>query len=421
MSDCDSYQAELSALLDDALPPADAKTLGAHLAECTACQGEHDALLSIKQQVIALPRLAAPPEFAAGLWVRVDQDPVQEQTTPQRARVLVARAVKRKDDAAQIPVLPSSEDTSPADSADPCAGFLEDVSALLDRALEPARETAVKAHLAECTACTELGIDLQRIRDRVGGLTPLRVPPEFVRTIMEKAEAIEREKVDAEQAARAARAKWFVQLGKFAQAAALLFVVGGGVLFATPRDSYRQSLPGFSSPNAGARSQALRKARALAAREEAVDVAPAPLPHGDAEWELAVTNVAEGQSATRQLLGNYARNVRQRPGERSYGFYATIPRNLVDDLHRGLASAQSVQTTSLSEQAMQSIHAEQDQVVLKSGFVLVGQVLTGTPRERVIRVRSGGSTIHSIPGKDVERIERAAETRTLRIRLHQRD
>jgi anti-sigma factor RsiW len=412
MSDCDSYQAELSALLDDALPKGEAETLSAHVAECGACQAEHDALLRVKKQVGALPRLSAPPEFAAGLWARVGKETAT--ATSEKPGVLVAKAVSPPKDGTDVQVLPTE---APANA---CDAFHEDVSALLDRALTPAREAEVRAHLAECASCTELGIDLQRIRDRVGGLTPLRVPPEFVRTIMDKAEAIEREKVDAEMTARAARAKWFVQLGKLAQAAALLLVVGGGVLLATPQDSYRQSLPGFSSPNANARNHARRQARAIAAKKQAVDVTPAPLPAGDAEWELAVTNVSEGQSATRRLLDSYAQNVRQRPGERSFGFYATIPRNLVDDLHRGLVGAPSVQTTALSEQAMHSMHAEQDQVVLKSGFVLVGQVLDPAQPGRAIRVRSGSSTVHSVPSKDVERIERAAETRTLRILLYDR-
>lgn len=414
MSDCDSYQAELSALLDGALPQSEADTLSAHLAECGACQAEHEALRLIKQQVSALPKLTAPPEFAAGLWARVAAE--TEASPPGKPGVLVAKAVSRAKNATDVQVLPTSGDAA----ASACDPFHEDISALLDRALGPARESKVKAHLAECSSCTELGIDLQRIRDRVGGLTPLRVPPEFVRSIMDKAEAIERERVDAEKTARATRAKWFVQLGKLAQAAALLFVVGGGVLLATPQDSYRQRLPDFSSPNANARNQARHEARALAAKKQAVDVAPAPLPLGDAEWELAVTNVSEGQTATRRLLESYARNVRQRPGERSFGFYATVPRNLVDDLHRGLAVAPSVQTTALSEQAMQSLHAEQDQVVLKSGFVLVGQVLDRGRSGPVVRVRSGGSTVHSVPNKDVERIERAAETRTLRILLYDR-
>ena len=59
-------------------------------------------------------------------------------------------------------------------SADPCADWLDAISAYMDGQLPPDEEHAVHAHLRQCTACAETLVDLVPVVQALRALPPHR-------------------------------------------------------------------------------------------------------------------------------------------------------------------------------------------------------------------------------------------------------
>ncbi len=444
-SECFDLQPSLSARLDGALPEEEAQRLDEHLAGCLGCQSERDALELVAKQVRALPRLEVPTHFTAGVMARVIEEPSASAAPPGAAQatgseaakatgsgaakgraraVPVAKLVEPTGDAPDLvlpdvgegPYADDGEDAAPATPPSVCDQLAEDRSALLDNALARVAATRVKEHLAECEVCRADQAALQRLRDRVGAVPRMDVPPDFLQGVMDKVDAYEFSRQQQEQQSRDARAKSLKMLSSLAQAASFLLILTGGMYFASPDTPDRAYLPPGFQPEPGL----VRKRMAEA--PPSLPPLPPPLPRGDAEWELTVASLEQGHQTARTMATHFAnfRDERpvQREEQRTSGFLLNVARNRIDDLHQGLDQAQEVQTNAQSLAAMEQLHTEQDQVVLKSGFVLVGQ-LQRDDRSGV-RINSGGA-VRQVARKDVERVETAAERRRLRILLHERD
>jgi anti-sigma factor RsiW len=388
---CDEHRESISALIDGALDPAQAAAVEAHLAGCAACAAERDALAALSAQVQALPRIEVPGHFLAGVMAGV----VEAQATSDR---------------------PGGAATPAAGAPVDCEAMAEDVSALLDRQLRGEALARVQTHLVDCATCQAERAALQRVRDKVGGLPRLEVPQGFTSQVLARVAEVEREAEEQAlqrvRAARDARQRWWGTLGNLAQAAALLLVVGGGMALTSPDDP---SLPMLQRGLAYADSPAPRAVRREAPAKPAV---PPPLPRGDADWELRVSDLESGRATARRLLDSWGRTLQERRTEGSVSFYVDLPRANFDDLAEGLDAASGVQTNQEVVATLADQHVEQDQVVLKNGFVLVGRLLE---QDRSgVKLEAGGAR-HEIPARNVERVERASERRKLRVVLHPDD
>lgn len=69
-----------------------------------------------------------------------------------------------------------------------CGTFENDLSALIDQELDPARRESVEAHLAACSACRELVDDLRSQRAQFAGLPRIRAPESLAMFIHHRAE-----------------------------------------------------------------------------------------------------------------------------------------------------------------------------------------------------------------------------------------
>ncbi len=378
---CEETRLGLCARLDgEALPAPEAQAIAEHLEGCPDCAAEEGALELAQRAVRELPRIAAPPHFTAQVMARVlDQG-----------------------------------EAAPAHAACPAP---EQVSALVDGALDPPPAAALREHLAVCPACAELERGLARVAGAVRGLPRLNAPPAFATGVLARCQLVDREGQERAEAARRARAALWSNLGRLAQAASLLLVLGAGAALSSPGPRGLRWLPSPSraqARRAPARAPAADEARAEGPRLE--ELAPGPY---DATWELdldgAVEEVAE---RARAVLGRHARRVlaeAQAAGD-GRGFVAVVPANRVDDLLRELDADAALEPRPQAWAAMEQIHAEQDRVHLDNGFVLVG-ALEGPARARTLRV--GPSTLPLDEG-DVERVEQAEAARKVRLLLRRK-
>lgn len=82
---------DLSALLDEALAEADATRARGHLSQCARCRDVHAGFVQVRERVLGLPRLEAPPGFAAAVLERIEAWEREETRREQLARVARAR------------------------------------------------------------------------------------------------------------------------------------------------------------------------------------------------------------------------------------------------------------------------------------------------------------------------------------------
>src|SRR5690606_4595160 len=138
-------------------------------------------------------------------------------------------------------------------------------------------------------------------------------------------------------AARRARAALWSNLGRLAQAASLLLVLGVGAALSSPGPRGLIWLPNAShaeARRAPARAPAAEEVAAEGPRLE--ELAPGPY---DATWELALGGALEEVvERARATLGRHARNVlaEAQAGGDGRGFVAMVAANRVDDLRREL-------------------------------------------------------------------------------------
>ncbi len=69
----DRFERLLSAYLDGELLPEEMAEVRAHLAGCESCREELESLRATKQLVGHLAQAALPPDFAAGVWSRIER------------------------------------------------------------------------------------------------------------------------------------------------------------------------------------------------------------------------------------------------------------------------------------------------------------------------------------------------------------
>tara|TARA_R110002072_G_scaffold54062_2_gene142065 strand:- start:102 stop:638 length:537 start_codon:yes stop_codon:yes gene_type:complete len=116
---------------------------------------------------------------------------------------------------------------------------------------------------------------------------------------------------------------------------------------------------------------------------------------------------------TRGLVGQYATRLEdEHKTDLDWGRVIEVPANRIDDFYAGLLKASGdVSVPSEVQESLKQLHSEQDRLVLKSGFVLVGRVRR-KGREYVVKT---GSVTHRVPVSDVTKVEKADQVRRIRV------
>lgn len=83
MSACQKYEERISAFIDGCLPEGDRAELGAHMAVCPVCQAYFDDQIAIRQALLDLEEIPAPPELAGRIMDRVRAE-AQEAPAPRK-------------------------------------------------------------------------------------------------------------------------------------------------------------------------------------------------------------------------------------------------------------------------------------------------------------------------------------------------
>lgn len=437
----EKFQADLSAHLDAELPPDRARSLEKHVERNKQAKREQEELTRVVKQVRDLPRTAPPPDFVSQVM-----DKVIEVSAARGARAMrPGRRKKRRSGSPEDPfandpfeqepeLVDSAEGASKGFGPDPvCAPYVADLSASLDDELSNEGLDRLYNHLKDCASCRNEQRVLYDVMDLVQALPRILVPLAFKPKIMAHIDAERLEATRESLRERQERHLWWARLGHVAQAACFLIVVIGGVALTTPREQSLATLSRqpFSSRADTAGSGKLsfteqkRRKRTKIPRARPAKQAPtrkasmADLPRGkyDASWELLVSSLPEASETTRQLLNRYGSVEREVRGDKDTGYTVNVPANRIDDLHRGLDRAATVETNRASAESLPRIHTEHDQVVLTNGFVLVGRAQR---RNGTILLKVGDS-VHTIDVADVRQLEQAEAQRRLRIVLHKRD
>lgn len=410
MTACAEHQADLSALVDDALSPEEALRLEEHLAECPGCKVEGEALAQLAEQVRGLPRRAPPPYFTAAVMAKVvDPRDTQDDMVLLVEEPVVEPAARPASIAPPVPEL----DPGPAPSAT-CDLLREDISGYIDDELTPDATRRLEAHLASCVACDAEVWVFDQQRARVRAMPRLQPHDLFVRQIMAKLET--EELANADQARRRAeqRAERWKVMGWGLRAAGLLVAAALSLSITGPEDLPEGPLS-LPSPRAPAPRPVI---------DDGLEIGPSIAPPMQGTYEVSLALEApQGLDVALQTASDRARALRATVVEtrstevqRELGLH--IAANLLDDLYALCDQTAEVDGTPETARLVEELTTEQDRVVLRTGIVLAGQVVA--ENERAVDILTAGMR-QSIRRDRVERIVRATEARRVRIVLRSGD
>lgn len=427
MTACPERDEDLSALLDGALAPGEARALEEHLARCVGCRAEREALGQLVEQVRHLPRRATPAHFAAAVMARVLEDdarpelpgdvvllvddvgpPAPPETPPDLPASHAGGASPHADPA----TAPTAAVPAPARGAE-CERLAEELSAHVDGELTGQARLRLEAHLAGCVPCDADMWALDRQRARLRALPRVRPHELFVRQVMSRLEAEELAAADRGRRLAEVRAQRLRHVSWVLRAASLLAAAALSLSLTAPEEAPGQVwLP---PPATATRSMGARGA-----------APPAPPPLDDPPLAGAFDAVLElnaPQGLDQALAAAQARagqrgsvtGLRRTEVQRELG--VRLPAQLVDDLYRDLDALTELDGSPAAARAADAVTVEQDRVVLKTGVVLAGTVEAETPRAVTIVAAGLRQTIDR---RRVERIERASQPRTLRVVITER-
>jgi anti-sigma factor RsiW len=449
----------LSAFLDDELDAHERSALEVRLAEDPNLAAELEALRSIKEQVGELPRVSAPPDFAARIMSEVvplaaakgakAMHPENHGAEGAKKRAM-RRHEERKRKKSEAAAGSSSGGEKKKRSSRKKSGsrkkrdpFAEDpfdalpppdlealgdtLSSFIDGELDVAEAERLEALIAREPTVAEEVEALRGTRQRVKSLPRLEAPASLLTNVLDQIDELEREELRAVQRAQAAKLTLWRNLTRFAQAACFLLVVGGGMALTSPEErpfsearlARTQGRSGTKRPFLNPALKKEHKSVPRAAKTKAA--APQPLVVDqlgqrsyDAKWELAANaDLEQVQTTARRLVVRYTGGrFQEARGQNELGFVVHVPANQVDDLAVALERATEVGVNAAFTETLDALHTEQDRVTLKNGFVMVGQV---DVRGNQVFVASATGLRQSFPRKGVERIDFAKAIRCVRV------
>lgn len=465
--------ADLSALLDGELSAEEQAALEERLASEPELARELEELRELRAQLADLPRMEPPPDFAASVMSKVGpmvtaraakaMHPERHGASGRILREKIRREKKRKEKekqkqakrepgkqapAEQEPTKTkrkSSRKRGPRDpfADDPFAGAepadLEalgpNLNAYVDGELSGDELVELEA-LIDVDPTVELEVErLRELRGKLADLPRLLVPTDFTARILDEVEALEREDARRQSEARQAKLILWRNVTRFAQAAMFLLVAGGGLFLTTPQDSTFGTARSWGGSEKVARaplaapgyrgmkvrgSVALQKA-AEAPASDGAEEAPAAAQLAeklgkrrvDADWELAANaEIDQVADTAKALLRRYATPENEVRSKADAAFFLKVQANQVDDLLEALEKSGQLSISPETRESLERLHVEEDRLVLKNGFVLVGKVVEKGARH--YEVTRGGVT-QLIDRQEVERLERAATIRRVRL------
>ncbi|HBP23482.1 MAG TPA: hypothetical protein DEA08_37605 [Planctomycetes bacterium] len=300
-------------------------------------------------------------------------------------------------------------------------------------------ELAELEALIDVDPTVELEVEhLRELRGQLRDLPRFEVPTDFTARILDEVEALEREDARRQSEARQAKLILWRNVTRFAQAAVFLLVAGGGLFLTTPqessfaagrgswggRDKYRGpevAQAPLSKPGFRAAADALETAGAAAPASEADEEPPAAAQLAqklgkrrvDADWELAANaEIGKVADTTKALLRRFATPENEVRSKADAAFFVKVPANQVDDLLEALEQSGELVIAPETRESLQRLHVEEDRLVLKNGFVLVGKVVEKSARHYQVTC---GEVTQLIDRQEVERLERAATLRRVRL------
>ncbi|MGE0708372.1 MAG: hypothetical protein AB7N76_18845 [Planctomycetota bacterium] len=372
MSDRD----DLSALIDGELPPEEQAALEARLAEDPALAAELEELRGLVAQVRDLPKVDAPPDFAASIMSRVvplaaargakamhpdhhgaegakrraeerarkrqqaKQQAAKQQAAKQQAggkqQAGAAAAKPAGEQPRRRPRDPFAEDPFAALPPVDLEAIAEELGAYVDGELEPAERTRIEELAAREPLVEAELASLGALRQRVRALPRLEAPPSLLTKVLDEIDTLEREEARRVQEARQARFRVWQNVTRFAQAACFLLVVAGGMALTRPEDAPLGGGGGAlgyrALPPSGGTSPLGRAANAF----KASDGAPAPGAFSGA----AAPNAEAGGADEQAKAGPAVTQIDERLGQRAYQatweLTAAVDLDRVEPVARGL-------------------------------------------------------------------------------------
>ncbi|MBL4845204.1 MAG: hypothetical protein JKY65_06745 [Planctomycetes bacterium] len=457
-----SERLDLTAYLDDKLSPEERIVLEAELETDPKLAAELAALESVTQAIANLPRIEAPAALKSDIMDMVrplsvaraasSMHPEKRGYVGMRARHEHRQKQKRlkqgassKDpfvgdpfgDSPPAPPVPDVEVADLTESgARPKRPTLEELgpelTAYVDGELAPSEAERITVLARRDPQVAREIRHVRRIRSRIAALPRLEAPAHLTAQIMSEIDVLDREEAQRQVRARQARIALFQNLGRLAQAAVFLFVVGGGVFLSQPEEhplAYRSSVsPRKARRPVAAKNPRRKKSRRVAGRRgtgrpqaDETPSAQSSLASArfEVSWDLSVGggDLEAAIVRTRGLVGRYATRLEPEfKSELDWGRVVEVPANRIDDFCAGLEASAEVSVPIEVTESLKTLHSEQDQVILKSGFVLVGRARR-RGSEYVIRVGPRGkeTVVHRVPVSDVARVEKAEKLRRIRV------
>jgi anti-sigma factor RsiW len=458
---------DISAYLDDELSPEERDVFEAELASDPDLAAELAEFQELSQSLNSLPRLEAPGSLKGEIMDKVlpislaraasSMHPEKRGYEGMRARHEHRQKKRRRKrtgqqrdpfaddpfgDAAPPPPAPDGSLEAAAEGEPPESTGVRkptldelgpELTAYVDGELAPAEAERITALARRDPQVARELRHLRRIRSRIASLPRIEPPAHLTAQIMSEIDVLDREEAQRQVRARQARQAMFQNLSRLAQAACFLVVVGGGLFLSQPEDhplayrSTRPSAPLRKAPRMASLGDKKRDRGRTASQELSAASILEPV-KVEASWTLGLADARahSGEESkahlaaldaavrrTRGLVGQYA--TRLEPEQRTeldWGRVIEVPANRVDDFYDGLVRASGeVSVPSEVQESLKKLHAEQDRLILKSGFVLVGRVRR-KGREYIVKT---GSVTHKVPVGDVVKVEKADQVRRIRV------
>lgn len=449
---CEERQPELSAWLDGALDPDEARALEAHLTECATCQAERDALQAVVEQTRGLARARPPAHFAAAVMAGVVGDGAPADLTSDAPAATPAappadeakktdtpRDGAKRPKMAPFPIRPKISERR-AQAAEPpkpkppvtCADVAEDLSAAFDDEVPPEARARLDLHVANCPACQAERWSLDMMLGNLRLLPRAFVPDGFLAGIIERLEAEERRAQELARLEAEKKARFWSGVGLFARAASVLLCLGVGIGLTKPQEAPRRPSYGSYGPVAaspgpwtpeGARGLNERaEERAGVQKREKQQVVEEPALSSErigrpieATLELvAPRGLDQGGTALGGIGPSFGAVLGTRHASNAREMALAVPARRVDDLLEALDRSDALDAAPGAKTAADRVTTESDRLLLKNGFVLVGEVQE-RPDGYVV---TQGDLVQFVPRRNVAPtapLERADRERVVRL------
>lgn len=440
---CDERQPELSAWLDGALDPDEARALEAHLTECATCQAERDALQAVVDQTRGLARATPPGHFTAAVMAGVVDGGASDLTTdaarPSGGDEKPASKAEapRKPKMAPFPIRPKISERRAAQAAEPpkpkppvtCAEVAEDLSAAFDEEVTPEGKAKLDLHVAGCPACQAERWALDMMLGNLRLLPRAAVPSGFLAGIVERIEAEEKRAQELARLEAEKKARFWNGLGVFARAASVLLCLGVGIGLTKPQEAGRRPYDSYGPP-ASARMwdadverrknlEAGARPAGKATQQEVVEEPALSAERIGRPIEATLELVAprgldQGGSAMGGIGPSFGAVLGTRHASNAREMALAVPARRVDDLLEALDRSDLLDAAPGAKTAADRVTTESDRLVLKNGFVLVGEVQE-RPDGYVV---TQGDLVQFVPRRSVAPtgpLERADRERVVRL------